>query len=338
MDLLTQGAMGAVVAQAASRDRKQVGVATLCGLLAGFAPDLDVLIRSEIDPLLYLEYHRHFSHALIFIPFGAALVAGLLKLIGRQRITLPFRDIWMFCAIGMATHGVLDAATSYGTTLLWPFSDLRVAWSIISIIDPLVTLPIAVLIITGLVKRNARFAQWGVAWVGIYMAFASVQHHRALDVARALAVERGHDPIRVEVKPSFANTLVWRSIYELPDAFYVDAIRTGIAPQVFEGTAISKLDVARDFPWLNPQSQQAKDIDRFAFFSDGFIAQDPIHEDRVIDIRYAFVPNELDALWSIALSPDVLDDTHARYLTHREQARESLGVLWGMIRTDQISR
>ena len=75
MDPLSQAAIGAAAAQSFSRkaDLFRVGVV---GALAGMAPDLDVLIRSSTDPLLQLEYHRQFTHSLIFIPFGAALCAA----------------------------------------------------------------------------------------------------------------------------------------------------------------------------------------------------------------------------------------------------------------------
>src|SRR5690606_29471703 len=46
------------------------------GALGGMAPDLDVIIRSASDPLLALEYHRHFTHSLAFIPIGGLLVAA----------------------------------------------------------------------------------------------------------------------------------------------------------------------------------------------------------------------------------------------------------------------
>ncbi|GAL32009.1 integral membrane protein [Vibrio maritimus] len=42
-------------------------VAGALGLLSGLAPDIDVLIRSSHDPLLFLEFHRQFTHSLLFI-------------------------------------------------------------------------------------------------------------------------------------------------------------------------------------------------------------------------------------------------------------------------------
>ena len=63
MDPLTQGVLGASLPQA-STARSYVGIAGLFGFIAGMAPDLDVLIRSDTDPLLFLEYHRQFTHSL----------------------------------------------------------------------------------------------------------------------------------------------------------------------------------------------------------------------------------------------------------------------------------
>jgi len=57
---------------------KQLGrTAAVAGGLAALTPDADTFIRSATDPLLAVEYHRHFTHALTFAPVGAALVALL---------------------------------------------------------------------------------------------------------------------------------------------------------------------------------------------------------------------------------------------------------------------
>ena len=76
MDPLTQGTIGAVLPQALSK--KNLGIVALLGFLSGMAPDLDILIRSSTDPLLSLEYHRQFTHSLIFIPFGGLICALIL--------------------------------------------------------------------------------------------------------------------------------------------------------------------------------------------------------------------------------------------------------------------
>lgn len=63
MDLLTQSLIGAGLAQAGAR-RDELRMATGIGLVAGLLADADVLIQSSADPLLQIEYHRHFTHSL----------------------------------------------------------------------------------------------------------------------------------------------------------------------------------------------------------------------------------------------------------------------------------
>ena len=318
MDPLTQGVLGAALPQGTVAKKGTATTAGILGFLAGMAADLDVLIRSSSDPLLFLEYHRQFTHSLIFIPLGGFICALLLHpLLGRRR-SLSFHQTFMFCTLGYATHALLDACTSYGTMLFWPFSDVRIAWNTISIIDPLFTLPMLVLIVLAGIKKRPVFARIALVWGLAYMSVGLWQRNQAMDMGYDIARERGHEPLRLEAKPSFANLLVWKIVYETGDRFYVDAVRATLSPEVFVGSSIDKLVLARDFPWLDSSSQQARDIERFRWFSDGYIAQDPLHKNRIIDIRYSMIPNEMMPLWSIELSREAGHKDHAAYRVHRE--------------------
>lgn len=330
MDPLTQGALGAALPQA-TRHKTQVGIAGALGFVAGMAADLDVLIRSEADPLLFLDYHRQFTHSLVFIPVGGLICALALHWLVGRRWRPTFARTFLFCTLGYATHALLDTATSYGTMLFWPFSDARFSWSIVSIVDPLFTLPVVVLTVMAGLRRKPVLARLALAWAGLYLTAGALQHQAARTMAGEIAAARGHAPLRLEVKPSFANILVWKTIYETPERFHVDAVRPGVRPRVFAGVSVPKLDPARDLPWLDPASQQARDIERFRWFSDGFVAKDPDHPNRVIDIRYSFLPNDVNALWSIELAPEAPPTAHVRYRTHRDRAGESLGRLWRMV-------
>lgn len=334
MDPLTQGALGATLPQATTR-KAHVAIAGVFGFLAGMAPDLDVFIRSDADPLLYLEFHRQFTHALIFIPVGGLLCGLALHWLLGRRWRLSRRESVVFCTLGYATHAFLDTATSYGTQLFWPFSDERFAWSIVSVIDPLFTAPVLLLVLAAMLFRKPGLARVALAWALLYLAAGAIQHQAARNMGLAIAASRGHQPDRLEVKPSFGNIVVWKIIYEAGDRYYVDAVRAGISPMDFPGESVPKLDVKRDLPWLDPATQQAKDIERFRWFSDGFVAQDPKHPDRVIDVRYSLLPNRIDPLWSIALSPDAPPTAHAQYLTHREAPRESIAQLWKLVTADK---
>ena len=104
MDPLTQGVLGLTAAQnLATRSAYQLRVAGI-GFVAGMAADLDVLIRSNHDPLLFLEYHRQFTHSLIFIPVAGALLGLLFYwLWGKNRLSMA-RCI-MLATAGYGTHG-----------------------------------------------------------------------------------------------------------------------------------------------------------------------------------------------------------------------------------------
>ena len=161
-------------------------------------------------------------------------------------------------AIG--THGLLDACTTYGTQLLWPLTDARFAWHNVSVIDPLFTLPLLMFLLISAVRRQPRLAVYGLCWAMSYLGFGLVQHQRALAAAESIVSHRQHEPIRLEVKPGFANLLVWKALYEFEDRYYVDAVRVGITPTYFPGESAVKFNVDRDFPFLATTSQQAKDI------------------------------------------------------------------------------
>ena len=333
MDPLTQGFVGASLSLSASK-KQHLAAAGALGLVAGMAPDLDILIRSTNDPLLFLEFHRQFTHSLFFIPIGSFICALILHPLIAKKGGLSFKQSWWYCALGYATHGLLDACTSYGTLLLWPFTDTRYSWSTVSVIDPLFTLPILFTLILGLMKRNPWYPRIAVVWALVYLTFGMYQRDRAEDAGWALAEARRHAPQRLEAKPTFANTLVWKVIYETEHHYHVDAIRAGRSIKTYTGESIAKLNVAADFPWLDPASQQAKDIERFRWFSDGFIARDPNKGLRVIDVRYSIVPNEFNALWGIELSETADKGMHVEYTTHRDSSQQSRQAFIEMLKGD----
>lgn len=334
MDPISQGVLGAAAAQTRGHSastklpltnsnpdanrgvRSVLWLAGVLGAFSGMAPDIDVLITSSTDPLLFLEYHRQFTHALVFIPVGALVCAGLAHYFVRQR--LPFRSTYLFCLLGYATHALLDGCTSYGTQLFWPFSSERIAWNNVSVVDPLFTLPAIALVLLGLRRNTPIFAFIALGWMLSYLLLGVVQRDRALALGVEVAAQRGHTPVsRLEVKPSFGNLLLWKLVYEYDGYYYIDGIRTGSVVAHIEGERAEKLDVAQHVPWLQASSQQAKDIERFRWFSDDFLALDKYHPHGIVDVRYSMLPNEVRGMWGIALEQSAPSDQHVGYYSDR---------------------
>ena len=184
MDPISQGTVGAAFAQSTANKKNILRIGVI-GFLAGLAPDLDVLIRSSNDPILFLEYHRQFSHSLFFIPFGSLIVALLVFPLTKG--SMSFRTVYLASFLGYATHGLLDACTSYGTQLFWPFSNERVTWNNISIVDPLFTVPVLILVVTAVKTRKRTFSFIAIGWIAFYLSLGFLQYERALSAAVELA-------------------------------------------------------------------------------------------------------------------------------------------------------
>ena len=316
MDVLSQAVLGASLSQSFAKDKSKQLSALLIGALAGMAPDLDVLIYSSDDPILFLEFHRQFTHSLFFIPFGALLCTLVLYPFIKNK--LIFSQIYLFSFLGFATHGLLDACTSYGTQLFWPFSDQRISWSIVSIVDPFFTIPIVIGIVFAVYRSNRLFARIAFIFAVIFLSLGLIQKQRAENALYTLAQQRGHQTERVLVKPSFGNRHVWKLIYEYNGRYYVDAVKLLWQAQIVSGTSIQKLNIKRDFPWLAENSQQAKDIERFRWFSDDFLAVNSQDPNVIVDMRYSFLPNQIKLMWGIELSQQKIESAHANFITNNK--------------------
>jgi inner membrane protein len=318
MDLLTQGILGAATAQAGAK-KGEGKIATAIGFIAGMIPDLDVLIQNSKDPLFVLEYHRHFTHSLIFIPFAAIVLALISNRILRNKISL--KRLFYYSILGISMAALLDACTSYGTHLLWPFSDERIAWNIISIVDPVFTLLLLVPLIFGLRKNMPALSQLGLLFAAIYLGLATVQSIRVYNVAEELISKRGHHADRLLVKPTFGNILLWRSIYS-DNKIYVDAIRVGIIAdnQIYKGSSLPYLDLKTMNPF--PENTRSRtDLDRFSKLSNHWIAYDPSQPELIGDIRYAMLPTSTIPLWGVRLESGQAD-RHLNFETNRNFTKE----------------
>lgn len=300
MDIVTQGLAGAVLAQSFSK-KSETRIAMVIGFLAGLLADIDALFtRSDVDPLLQLDFHRHFTHSIFFIPFGGLIAALLMWPVLKN--VLPFKRVLLFTTAGYGTSGLIDACTSYGTSLLWPLTDERISWNIISILDPLFSMALITAIVFAAVKRTPRYAAFGLCFAISYLLIGYSQHERVEAMAMALAETRGHQVERIEIKPTMGNLILWRSIYEADGHFYMDAVRAGQPGEekLYAGESVKRFELA-DLPEVAEGSVLAADIKRFEFFSDGYIALFPGEKPLIGDTRYSMLPTSIKPIWGIEL-------------------------------------
>ena len=104
--------------------------------------------------------------------------------------------------------------------------------------------------------------------------------------------------------------------------------------KIFVGKKVKKLDLTKDIPWMEKDSQQYKDIERFAWFSNNFLALDPDNPSHIVDIRYSMLPNEISGLWGIEVNKEAMRHDHIRYITKRSLSKQKFKDLLIMLKKD----
>src|SRR5690606_9989124 len=106
---------------------------------------------SHDNPVAQMINHRGFSHSLLVLTALSCFLGWLAKRLrwhgdgqdyGRLLLT-----IWLI----LFTHPILDAFTSYGTQLWWPFRPIPASWSSVFIIDAFYTLPLFLGVVIALI-------------------------------------------------------------------------------------------------------------------------------------------------------------------------------------------
>ena len=109
----------------------------------GTFPDLDILLAPFQDDIGFLTHHRGITHCLLFVLVVGSILGWLVgRWYGTIRASTSCRSWVLLFLICLLTHVLLDACTTYGTPLFLPWSDYRVAFNNIFIVDPLLTLPL----------------------------------------------------------------------------------------------------------------------------------------------------------------------------------------------------
>ena len=222
MDSLTQIVLGASVAEA-TLGKKIGNKAIVLGAIAGTIPDLDIVTRFFVDDLTASVMHRGFSHSLIFPFVAAPILAWILKKIYYNYSDVSFNDWFKMFFLAIITHPLLDAQTTWGTQLFWPF-EWRVAVENVFIIDPIYTLPfLTFLILTAfqdrLSKKRRLFNSLGLIISSTYLlvtlSFKGVAHY---NIAKGLE-ENNIEYKDINTRATYFNSILWSSQIELEDSY-----------------------------------------------------------------------------------------------------------------------
>ncbi|MGM0932319.1 MAG: metal-dependent hydrolase [Bacteroidota bacterium] len=266
MDSLTQIVLGAAVGEAVL-GRKVGNKAMLYGAIAGTIPDLDTFAGAFTDTITAIEWHRGFSHSIVFAVLFAPVFGWLISKIERKSIATWQNWSWlMFWSL--VTHPLLDAHTTWGTQLLWPL-EVRLAYKNIFVIDPLYTLPFLVFLILAMrQKRDSRkrrkYNNLGLIISSIYLLVITpgIKLYTYNKFTDALA-EQGIAYKKIETKPAPLNTILWTANVEVEDAYLIGDY------SLFDSQPIKFVEYPKKHHLLG-EWRQRKNVQRLIKISEGW--------------------------------------------------------------------
>lgn len=126
---------------------------------------------------------------------------------------------------GLFTHPILDAFTTWGTQLFWPF-DLRVAFQNIFVIDPLYTLPFLLFLILAMRQKRDlalrwRFNMYGLSISSLYLGLSLVLKGVAYKKITHSLEAQGITYTEIDTRPSPFNTVLWSANVDAGDAYLI---------------------------------------------------------------------------------------------------------------------
>ncbi len=135
------------------------------------------------------------------------------------------KDWSILFGLGFLTHTLLDACTPFGTQLFQPFSNVRISFDTIAVIDPLYTVPFLICLILAAFYHRASSRRRFFNWLGIglscaYLAFTFYNQHQMENKFKALLEERNVNYNQVSVVPTIFNNALWQCVAET-DTNYV---------------------------------------------------------------------------------------------------------------------
>lgn len=219
MDSLTQIVLGAAVGEAVLG--KKVGYkAMLYGAIAGTIPDLDIFASHFTDTVTALSIHRGFTHSIVFSILFAPVFGWLVSRYERYKNFKGWS--WLFFW-AFVTHPILDAHTTWGTQLFWPF-DLRLAFKTIFVIDPLYTLPFLVFLFLAMRQKRTSHKRRYYNTIGLvvsssYLLLTFFLKWITFSKFEEALKTQNIAYLQIDTRPSPLNTILWSANVETKDAY-----------------------------------------------------------------------------------------------------------------------
>jgi inner membrane protein len=225
MDSLTQATLGAAIGEALL-GRKIGSKAAILGVIGGTIPDLDVLLSPFISEFQKIAIHRGYSHSILFCMLGALLFAYILSRLKWTK-EQSFTRLWGFSFLTLFTHVLLDAFTTYGTQLFLPFTNWRVSFDSVNIIDPIYTAPLLIGLLVSFFyykkadKKRAFPNMVGLIISSFYLLFTLANKEHVEQVFNTQLEKQNIPYFQILTVPVKVGNMVWYGVAKDKAKIYI---------------------------------------------------------------------------------------------------------------------
>jgi inner membrane protein len=167
-----------------------------------------------------------FSVLLIAIAFGLGFYMYRRYVSVNDSYSLVSRLEWYQLFFwGFVTHILLDCFTTYGTQCLLPFSNYRVSWNTISVVDPLYTIPFLFFLLLTIWRKRGDKWRFRLNTLGLvistsYLVFTIGHKIRMDHVFQDSLKLEGISYFRFHSTPTIFNNALWYGLAETNNGYY----------------------------------------------------------------------------------------------------------------------
>ena len=198
--------------------------AMLLGVIAHSLPDIDFVASFWLPTADSLLAHRGISHSILFVLMVSPMLAWISKRIFKEA-QISFIRWTFFYFVCIAMHIILDAFNNYGVGWFEPFTNERLAFNIIYVLDPFFSIvPIIAAIVLLLIKhdRSIRKFWWktGLIFSLVYLVYCS---YNKILIDNKVKDALNTDQLvanRILTTPAPLQNWLWFVAAEVKDGYY----------------------------------------------------------------------------------------------------------------------
>ena len=248
-----------------------------------------------------------------------------------EEVSMSFGRWYLLFFMAFFTHILLDCFTAYGTQAMLPFSNYRVAFNTISVVDPGYTIPFLVCLIAAAIHRRSdparRFLNWlGIALSSLYLIVTISTKERVNRVFESSLEDREIQYQRYRTSPSILNNILWSCTAEGDTAFY-----SGLYSLYDSGPGLHYINVLEKDTASIARLDGFEEFETLRWFSDDYFLVRPVADSfEFADIRYGAMGDTITSLSDFVFRFTVVQH-QSRLEVHQVEERpgdDDFGKLW----------